>query len=68
MKICSPDVIIVEDDPYYFLQFSDINKAGSSDSAQFLASLAPSYLKCVLEKKWCAVFAHDDPGLTPKAV
>lgn len=48
----SVDVIIVEDDPYYFLQEGDYKpKAGrhygnvKHDAEKFLASLAPSYLK-----------------------
>jgi aromatic amino acid aminotransferase I / 2-aminoadipate transaminase len=51
----SIDIIIVEDDPYYFLQMGDyvpkskrekINSKGNSDDDErFIASLAPSYLK-----------------------
>lgn len=48
----SIDVIIVEDDPYYFLQEGDYKpKEGrhygnvKHDAEKFLASLAPSYLK-----------------------
>jgi len=49
------DVIIVEDDPYYFLQEGpytpkserNAQRGGSEDddAAAFVASLAPSYLK-----------------------
>ncbi|BGP56694.1 hypothetical protein JCM8202v2_004324 [Rhodotorula sphaerocarpa] len=48
------DVIIVEDDPYYFLQSGEYRRAGEARSAhagkktesdaEFLASLVPSYL------------------------
>lgn len=46
--ICAEyDIIIVEDDPYFFLQFSPAvaSRANAEDSAKFIASLAPSYLK-----------------------
>ena len=46
------DVIIVEDDPYYFLQMGDYtsktdrsSQAEFSDPNNWIASLAPSYLK-----------------------
>ncbi len=46
------DVIIVEDDPYYFLQMGEYTpKAGRAPHAEFtdptawLASLVPSYVK-----------------------
>ena len=50
------DIIIVEDDPYYFLQMNkyvpkDERKkamvsSDKDDDERFIASLAPSYLKC----------------------
>ena len=47
------DVIIIEDDPYYFLQLKEYrlpseratSSASKHDSAAFIASLEPSYLK-----------------------
>lgn len=45
------DIIIVEDDPYYFLQEgkyipkSERVSESSTDDEQFIASLVPSYLK-----------------------
>ena len=48
------DVIIVEDDPYYFLQMGSYvskdertSQTMPADPAAWLASLAPSYLKYV---------------------
>ncbi|PYH79469.1 PLP-dependent transferase [Aspergillus uvarum CBS 121591] len=46
-----PDIIIVEDDPYFFLQFPEyeLNSKTTNDTStsneQFLASLAPSFLQ-----------------------
>ena len=46
------DIIIVEDDPYYFLQEGEykpkserVNATVKHESDKFIASLAPSYLK-----------------------
>lgn len=57
MVLNSPDVIIVEDDPYYFLQQTPYvpkdqrtdEDAFSSTSTEekFIAQLAPSFLKYV---------------------
>ncbi|QRV87930.1 aminotransferase class I and II protein [Ceratobasidium sp. AG-Ba] len=58
------DIIIVEDDPYYFLQFSDYRRKSerslrsfvpdvisAETSRQYLDTLAPSYLKFDYQKR-----------------
>ena len=58
------DIIIVEDDPYYFLQAGTYHpKAersstviqGGDEDATFIASLAPSFLKWVINYRFSSI-------------